>query len=100
MATSLVNLAALYDAQGRYRESEPLCKRPLAIYEKALGPDHPDVAASLSHLANLYYAQGRYRESEPLYKRALSIAEKALGFHHPYTKIYRKNLKACQDAMH
>ena len=41
---SLNNLAHLYRAQGRYADAEPLYKRALAIREKALGPDHPDVA--------------------------------------------------------
>jgi CHAT domain-containing protein len=35
-------------------DAEPLYKRSLAIYEKALGPDHPDVAGSLNGLAWLY----------------------------------------------
>ncbi len=52
--------------------------------EKALGPDHSDVATSLNNLAVLYDAQGRYAEAEPLYKRALAILEKALGPEHPY----------------
>jgi tetratricopeptide (TPR) repeat protein len=38
----------------RYYEAEPLFKRSLAILEKALGPDHPDVASSLNNLALLY----------------------------------------------
>jgi hypothetical protein len=37
-----------------------LYKRSLAIYEKALGPDHPDVALGLNNLALLYKTQGRY----------------------------------------
>ena len=37
VGTSLNNLAALYQAQGRYSEAEPLYKRSLTIYEKALG---------------------------------------------------------------
>ena len=57
---SLNNLATLYGEQGRYAEAEPLYKRSLAIWEKALGPDHPDVALSLNNLADLYRAQGRY----------------------------------------
>src|SRR5882724_11841925 len=56
----------LYD-QGRYAEAEPLLKRALAIREKALGPDHPDVAMSLNTLAALYQERGRYAEAEPLY---------------------------------
>ena len=58
-------------------------KRALAISEKALGPEHPDVATSLNNLALLYQAQGRYAEAEPLHKRALAISEKALGPEHP-----------------
>jgi tetratricopeptide (TPR) repeat protein len=53
VANSLNNLADLYGAQGRYARAEPLYQRALAIREKALGPDHPDVATSLSNLAQL-----------------------------------------------
>ena len=41
-------------------------KRSLAIREKALGPDHPDVAQSLVNLAALYRKTGRDKEAEPL----------------------------------
>jgi len=50
--------------QGKYADAEPLYKRSLAIREKALGPEHPDVAASLNNLAELYRAQGKYAEAE------------------------------------
>ena len=83
MAAALNNLAGLYRNQGRYAEAEPLYKRALAIHEKALGPDHPDVATALNNLAELYRYQGRYAEAEPLYKRSLAIVEKALGPDHP-----------------
>ena len=36
LATSLNNLASVYQAQGKYAEAEPLFKRALAIWEKAL----------------------------------------------------------------
>ena len=63
---SLHNLAGLYTHQGRYGEAEPLYRRALAIREKALGPDHPDVAQHLNSLAGLYHEQGVYDEAEPL----------------------------------
>ena len=47
-----------------YAEAEPLFKRSLAIREKTLGPDHPDVGNSLNALAALYYEQGKYSEAE------------------------------------
>jgi tetratricopeptide (TPR) repeat protein len=82
VATSLHNLALLYQAQGRYADAEPLYQRALAIQEKVLGPEHPDVATSLLNLALLYRAQSRYADAEPLYQRALAIQEKALGPEH------------------
>ena len=92
MGTSLNSLAVLYQSQGRYAEAEPLFKRSLAIREKALGPDHPDVGTSLNNLAVLYQSQGRYADAEPLLKRSLAIAEKALGPDHPDVGTSLNNL--------
>jgi tetratricopeptide (TPR) repeat protein len=66
----------------------------MAIREKVLGPNHPDVAQSLNNLASLLYTKGDYAGAEPLYRRALAIDEKALGPDHPTTRIYQKNLDA------
>jgi tetratricopeptide (TPR) repeat protein len=73
VATSLNNLALLYNAQGQYAQAEPLYKRSLAIMEKALGPDHPNVATSLNNLAALFRKTGREKEAEALEKRAAAI---------------------------
>jgi tetratricopeptide (TPR) repeat protein len=62
--------------QGRYSEAIPLAQRVVAIQQKTLGPEHPDVATSLNNLAVLYRVQGRYTEAEVLYKRSLEITEK------------------------
>ena len=92
MATSLNNLAGLYREQGKYAEAEPLYQRALKIDEKALGPDHPDVAIRLNNLAELYRAQGKYAAAEPLLQRALKIWEKALGPDHPDVAAILNNL--------
>jgi CHAT domain-containing protein len=70
-------------AQGRFSDAIPLAQRALAISEKSLGPDHPDVATALNSLAELYYDLDRYADAEPLYKRSLAIREKFLGPDHP-----------------
>jgi len=67
---------------GPYDKAIPLAERALAIREKALGVNHPDVAQSLNHLALLYQAKGEYERAEPMFKRALAINEKALGAQH------------------
>ena len=43
VATSLNNLAELYQAQGRYAVAKPLYERDPAIWEKTLGREYPDV---------------------------------------------------------
>jgi tetratricopeptide (TPR) repeat protein len=89
--------ALLYDNQGRYADAEPLYKRALAIREKTLGPDHPDVAQSLNNLASLYDHQGRYADAEPLSKRSLAIREKALGPDHRGVATSLNNLALLYD---
>ena len=69
VATSLNNLALLYDTQGQYAAAEPLYKRALSIDEKALGPDHPSVATFLNNLAALYRATGQILEAQELERR-------------------------------
>ncbi|XGV97029.1 MAG: tetratricopeptide repeat protein [Leptolyngbya sp. BL-A-14] len=92
VAVDLAWLAALYTAQGRYTQAEPLYTRARTIYEHQLGADHPDVAKSLNNLANLYRAQGRYEEAEPLYVQALKIGEQQLGSDHPDVATRLNNL--------
>ena len=94
----LNNLAGLYYVQGNYAEAEPLWKRSLAIWEKALGPEHPHVATSLNNLGDLYRAQGNYAEAEPLYERSLAVWEKAFGPEHPNVATSLNNLGELYDA--
>ncbi|RFP51491.1 MAG: tetratricopeptide repeat protein, partial [Limnothrix sp. CACIAM 69d] len=90
-ATSLNNLAGLYESQGRYEAAEPLYRRSLEIREQGLGADHPDTATSLNNLAELYRSQGRYEAAEPLYRRCLEILLEKLGQDHPNTQTVWKN---------
>ncbi|MCH7778027.1 MAG: tetratricopeptide repeat protein [Gemmatimonadetes bacterium] len=76
LATSLNNLALLYEAQGRYAEAEPLYQRALAIREKALGPEPPDVATSLENYADLLRKTGRVSEATKMETRAKAIGAK------------------------
>jgi tetratricopeptide (TPR) repeat protein len=69
-------------ARGRYAEAEPLYQRCLRVYERLLGPEHPEVARVLNYLAILYWSQGRYSEAEPLYLLALRIREQVQGSEH------------------
>jgi CHAT domain-containing protein/Tfp pilus assembly protein PilF len=63
--------------QGRYHEAEPLLQRAVAITQKVLGPENPDVGQTLALLARVYVAEGEYRRAEPLFAHALSMMEKS-----------------------
>jgi CHAT domain-containing protein/Tfp pilus assembly protein PilF len=90
-------LVELYNA-GRYADAIPIAQQVVAIAEKALGSDHPEVAATLNNLAVLYRNEGRYSDAEPLYERALAIREKAFGRDHPDVAASLNNLAELYNA--
>ncbi|WP_233583418.1 CHAT domain-containing tetratricopeptide repeat protein [Corallococcus sp. CA053C] len=83
VASSLINLANLYESKGLYARAELLHARALSIREAALGKNHPLVAQALFSLAANYDAQGLYGRAVPLNERALAIWEATLGKNHP-----------------
>jgi tetratricopeptide (TPR) repeat protein len=83
LTITLESLSEVLWRQSKYSNAEPLCKWTMQIYERTLGPNHPDVGIISTNLAMLYHAQRKYAEAEPLYKRALPIRTKALGSDHP-----------------
>ena len=83
VASDLGRLALLYRTQGKAPHAVPLYMTALAIYEKTLGPDHPEVAKDLVNLGNAFCDQNQHSEAVPLYLRALAIDQAALGDDHP-----------------
>jgi tetratricopeptide (TPR) repeat protein len=79
----LGQLSLLFGEKARFVQAEPLYRRAVMIFDKSLGPDHPNVATSLNSLAHLLQDTYRPSEAEPLYRRALAISEKSLGPDHP-----------------
>jgi CHAT domain-containing protein/Flp pilus assembly protein TadD len=92
VATSLNNLALLYENQGRHSEAEPLLRQALEMRKRVLGNEHPEVASSLNNLASLYKSQGRYSEAELLYYQALEMNKRLLGNEHPDVATSLNNL--------
>ena len=62
--------------QGRYGEAEPLYKGALAIWEKTVGPEHPQVATNLENYAALLHKTGREAEAEEMETRAKRMRAK------------------------
>jgi tetratricopeptide (TPR) repeat protein len=79
-------------ALGAYSQARPLFARALAIRERSLGREHPDIARSLNNLAYLSQVQRDLPAARQLFERALAIREKALGPEHPDTAESLNNL--------
>lgn len=79
VATSLNNLAGLYDTRGDYDQAELLYKRALAIWEKALGPKHPDAATFLNKFAVLFLATDDIAAKMPIMAQALDIENRKVA---------------------
>ena len=60
--------------QGRFEEADSDYRRALAIQEKALGPDHPEVADTLGRIAPVAGYLGR-PDAESMFRRALAILD-------------------------
>jgi tetratricopeptide (TPR) repeat protein len=82
----------------QYDSALPVARQVLEIQEKALGPDHPDVATALNNLASLYRSTGQYALAESLYRRALLIDERALGPGHVQVARDLSNLASLYDS--
>ncbi len=70
MAVSFNNLALLYNDQGLYAEAEPLFERALAIVERVLGSEHPNLADVLDSYAELKHATGHPQDAAIMTARA------------------------------
>jgi len=98
-ATSINNLAGLYQDMGEYAKAQPLYQEALRIKQKALGPEHPATALGLNNLANLYKEMGAYGKAEPFLQEALDIFRKVRGPEHPDTATSLNNLALLYDDM-
>ncbi len=63
-------------SQGRTSKAAPLYQRSLAIREKALEPQHPEVVTSLENYATLPRETGRNNEATKMETRAKAIRAK------------------------
>jgi hypothetical protein len=88
------NIGLALEAQGDYAGALEHYRRALAITQKALGREHPDVAPVLNNIGSTLQAQGDYVGAREHLRRALAIAEKVLGTDHPTTRTIRSNLES------
>src|SRR5258706_5248476 len=88
------NRSGLEHARGRHAGGEPFARRGLEFRERALGPDHPAVAADAAALAAILDGQGKREEAEELFRRALMVYERIYGAEHYEVAVTLNNLGA------
>jgi len=79
------NLAAVYDAQGKYAQTEALYSQTLELSRRVLGPEHPNTLNTLSGFASMYQRRGKYALAEAHAAQALAGCRHTLGSEHPDT---------------
>jgi len=78
--------------QGELAAARTLHERALAIWECALGTEHPVTAGGLNNLGYVLQAQGELTAARPLLERALAIWEREMGSDHPDIAVSLHNL--------
>lgn len=78
VAQTMNNLAAVLGEQGKYEEAKRMQGHALAIWEKTLGIEHPELTWALSELGELYRKKKEFAMAKINFKRALAICEKAM----------------------
>jgi eukaryotic-like serine/threonine-protein kinase len=82
MTMALANLATNLTTQGKIGEAEDAQRRALTLRQRALGPEHPDVARLRHNLAAILFSQRKLEEAEAEEREALALRERALGSRH------------------
>ena len=84
-AAALNGLGNALAKRGRAKEAAEAFRQAIAIWERLLGSNHPNLASSLMNLGSLLAAEHRYGEAEALMDRALAID--ARNFSADHTRI-------------
>jgi eukaryotic-like serine/threonine-protein kinase len=77
-ATLLNTIGGVYRSLGLLDESEKITKNALAIRQRALGSDHPDIAQTLDDLGQLARERTHYEEAIARHREALAMRRKLL----------------------
>jgi tetratricopeptide (TPR) repeat protein len=83
LPSALNNLGRIRAEQGRSKEAEQLFRRAIALWERQLGPTHPNVAAGLTSLGLLLCSRSKFNDAEPILRRARDIDVERFPANHP-----------------
>ncbi len=93
-ARSLNNLGTIYAKKGETQKAVEYLEQARKLWEKSLGPDHPQLAYSLINLGNVVGDLGENEKGISYYQRAQEILASKLGAEHPLVTVPLNNLGA------
>ena len=67
---------------GDFKGAQHYYEQALAIWEQALGPEHPTIVSSLNYLGTALFEQAEYTRARQCHEQALRISERLLGNDH------------------
>ena len=91
VATDRQNLTLALRNLGRYDEALQEARTTVDVFQKILGPEHPDLSRALFTLGTTLYHMAHYEEAEAVLRRGVAVARKNLG-EHPTTATALNNL--------
>ena len=98
-ATSLNNLALLYQTMGWPDKALTLYQQSLAITKKTSGEGHPHYSQTLSNIATIYAWMGQHDKALLLYEECLLITKKNLGEGHTAYADILNNMATVYSSM-
>ena len=92
LASTLNNVATLFEDQKRFGDAEKLFQEALAIYRAALGENHLYVATAYSNLGSLYEKGGDLARAEMMMLSANRVMLQVFDRDHPRRVTVLRNL--------
>jgi len=92
LASTLNNIATLFEDQKRYGDAEKLLQQALAIYREAFGENHLYVATAYSNLGTLYETGGDLARAEMMLLSANQVMLQVFDRDHPRRVTILRNL--------
>ena len=78
----MMNLAVLYEAEGRIADALQLTEEAYAIMQESLRPDHPSTLICSIQIGGLLEHSGRFVESQRLLEESLEKSRSVFGDSH------------------
>ena len=94
MATLYVNMAIIYNSQGKYEEALKNNEESLKIRLKIFPKIHPTIASAYSSMAATLNNMGSHAAAVEYAQKAVDIDKQALPPDHPDALIHIRNLEA------